>query len=369
MLELSGATVAYGDLTAVDDVSLSVAEGELFCLLGPSGSGKSTVLRTIAGFEDPTTGRVELGGVEVTDAEPYDRDCSMVFQDWALFPSETVLGNVAFGPKMAGVGRTERHERAREMLDLVEMAGYEDATPDQLSGGQKQRVALARSLAVDPDLLLLDEPLSNLDRKLRETMQLELKRIHEQVGTTMLYVTHDQNETFTLADRMGVMADGELVQVGEPSTVYDDPADRFVEGFLGTTNFVECRVAAVEGSPVLETPLGVEARAPVDGAGLAPGDSVTVSLRPERLTVRPEPAATQRVEDGGTATDTVTVAGTVTEVVHRGADVRVRLDVGETTLFVERPAGEWTGTAGDRVVVSWDPARAVYFDATGARCR
>ena len=372
-LELDGVTVAYGDTTAVEDVSLSVEPGELFCLLGPSGSGKSTVLRAIAGFEPPASGRVTIGASAVAGVAPYDRDCSMVFQDWALFPHRTVLENVAFGLKMDGVDRDTRETRARETLELVEMTGHEDDRPTELSGGQKQRVALARSLAVDPELLLLDEPLSNLDRKLRETMQLELKRIHDRVGTTMVYVTHDQDEAFTLADRMGVMNDGRLVQVGVPERVYDDPTDRFVESFLGTTNFVTATVDRVGDQPRLSTPLGPAFEAPIDGDGLASGAEVAVSLRPERLTVSatPESAAV----DGGVSAQTgdagrVAVAGTVAETIHRGSDVRVRLSVGDTELFVERSAAAAVSlSSGDDVTVEFAPTDATYFDATGERCR
>lgn len=370
MLEIERLTVRYGETVAVDEVSLSVGAGELFCLLGPSGSGKSTVLRAIAGFESPASGQIAIDGQVVDETPPFDRDCSMVFQDWALFPHQTVLENVAFGLKMKGVDRQTREERARETLELVEMTGYEDASPDQLSGGQKQRVALARSLTVDPELLLLDEPLSNLDRQLRETMQLELRRIHDQVGTTMVYVTHDQDEAFTLGDRMGVMNDGGLVQVGTPQTVYDDPTNQFVESFLGTTNFVECVVAEADDRPLLETPLGISFRAPI-GASVGVGDPVAVSLRPERLTVGGGPealAGATPVGDGGSGA--VSVTGTVAETVHRGSHVRVRLSVGDATLFVERPTGA-TGTlsVGDELVVGFEPSEAVYFDSTGERCR
>ena len=364
MLELTDLTVAYGDLTAVDGVSLDVREGELCCLLGPSGSGKSTVLRSIAGLETPATGQIRIGGTDVTDAPPHRRDCSMVFQSWALFPNKSVLENVAFGPKMRGVGRAERHERARGTLALVEMEEYATADPTDLSGGQRQRVALARSLVVEPDLLLLDEPLSSLDRRLRETMQVELKRIHDRVGTTMLYVTHDQDEAFTLADRLGVMNDGRLVQVGDPETVYTDPTDRFVESFLGATNLLGCRVVAADGRPTVESPLGVRFRAPVDPTGLSVGDNLVVSLRPERLSVAP--ARTEAAADGGAVSTTATVV----ERVYRGADVRLRLSAGETELFVERRVGaEGDVAVGDEVRVRWAPSEATYFDATGARRR
>jgi spermidine/putrescine transport system ATP-binding protein len=368
MLELDGLTVRYGGVTAVEGISLRVAEGELFCLLGPSGSGKSTVLRAIAGFERPSAGRIAIGGADVTEQPPYDRACSMVFQEWALFPQKSVVENVAFGLKTAGVGRDERRERARDTLALVEMASYADAAPDQLSGGQKQRVALARSLTVEPDLLLLDEPLSSLDRRLRETMQLELKRIHERVGTTMLYVTHDQDEAFTLADRVGVMSDGELRQVGAPGTVYDDPADRFVESFLGTTNFLECSVAEAGPRPLLETPLGVSFRAPIE-ASASVGDPIAVSVRPERLAVAggaDAPGTTAPVGDGGSGA--VSVAATVVETIHRGSRIRVRLSAGTETVVVEQPTG--TGvSAGDELTLTFEPSEAIYFDGAGRRCR
>jgi spermidine/putrescine transport system ATP-binding protein len=297
-----------------------------------------------------------------------------------------VLENVAFGPKMAGVSETERTEQARELLDLVEITAQADARPAELSGGQRQRVALARSLAVDPDLLLLDEPLSSLDRKLRETMQIELKRIHDRVGTTMVYVTHDQDEAFTLADRLGVMDGGRLVQVGDPATVYENPTDRFVESFLGSTNFLDCRVTATD-PPALDTPLGVTVRPPITDAGLSVGDDLTMSLRPERLGVAPAtgadvptPAASA-VEDGGrsarddrepTASDDepVAVEGTVTETIHRGSDVRLRLSVGEATLVVAESVDSGRNRRpGDDVTVRFRPGDAVYFDASGDRCR
>jgi spermidine/putrescine transport system ATP-binding protein len=370
MLELDELTVNYGDMTAVDSVSLSIDMGELFCLLGPSGSGKSTVLRAIAGFESPSAGEILLDGTQVTETPPYNRDCSMVFQDWALFPHQTVLENVAFGLKMDGAGKKRRNERAHESLELVEMTGYEDSRPDQLSGGQKQRIALARSLTVDPELLLLDEPLSNLDRQLRETMQLELKRIHNRVETTMLYVTHDQDEAFTLGDRMGVMSEGRLVQVDTPRAVYEDPMDQFVESFLGTTNFIGARVMTVGERPQLSTEMGVEFLAPIDGRTLHVGDEMVVSVRPERLSVSTTSGAT--AVDGGVAragTSMVTVTGTVNEAIHRGSDVRVRLTVGDITVFVERSAAAAPLTPGDEVVVQFCPDEATYFDAMRQRCR
>ncbi|SDE87131.1 ABC transporter ATP-binding protein [Halorientalis regularis] len=371
MLEVEGVTTRYGELTAVDDVSLTVADGELFCLLGPSGCGKSTVLRTIAGFEEPASGDISIRGTDITGRPPHQRDCSIVFQDWALFPHKTALENVAFGLKMQGVDAAERRERAQEALDLVEVGSQAEAAPDELSGGQRQRVALARSLTVDPDLLLLDEPLSNLDRRLRESMQIELKDIQRRLETTMVYVTHDQNEAFTLADRLGVMNDGELVQVGDPGTVYDDPKSRFVEAFLGSTNFVPCRVVAVEEQPILAAPFGVRFQAPIDAGSLAQDDTIVVSLRPERLDLNPAAeVAARAVEDGGVATDEVSVPCAVVETIRRGSSVRIRLSAEETDLFVEVPVEEGIDmTAGDTVALQWATDDAVYFAETGERCR
>ncbi len=382
---LDGVRVAYDSVVAIEDLSLSVQAGELFCLLGPSGCGKTTTLRTIAGFETPDAGDVALDGDDVTGVAPYDRDCATVFQNWALFPNKTVLENVAFGPKMAGVPADKRRERAREHLATVEMAEHADDRPAELSGGQKQRVALARGLAVDPDVLLLDEPLSNLDKRLRETMQLELKRIQERLATPMLYVTHDQDEAFTLADRIGIMNDGELVQVGAPETVYNDPVDRFVESFLGSTNFLDGRVVGSERDgdrslvDVGLPSLGVDVTVPFETTPSG-GDSVAVSLRPETVELTPAAAS----PDGGTASEStapetddatvtgrVTLPGTVSEVVHRGSTVRQYVTVGDgVDVFVERPTTRAPAlSTGDRARLSWDVTDAYYFGPDDSRLR
>ena len=378
VLELDGVGKRFGSMTAVDDVSLSVTEGELVCLLGPSGCGKSTTLRTVAGFETPDAGAIRIDGRDVTATPPNERPCTMVFQDWALFPNKTVRENVAFGLKMAGASERERRERATDLLSLVEMSEQADARPGELSGGQKQRVALARSLAPDPDLLLLDEPLSNLDRKLREAMQLEIKEIQATLGTTMVYVTHDQDEAFTLADRIGVMNDGRLVQTGPPSDVYTDPNDRFVESFLGTTNFVECTVAraetprrkpsadggvADERMP-LETPLGSSLAAPTSD-DLEPGDRVTASLRPERLSVSTDGDGDAAAAHGP---DAFAARATVEDVLHRGSTVRYELAVGDATLFTERRIADRLGVEpGDAVTVRCGSRDVSYFGPGGER--
>jgi spermidine/putrescine transport system ATP-binding protein len=410
-LELDGIETRFGDTLAVVDLSLSVTRGEIVCLLGPSGCGKSTALRTVAGLESPVAGRVRIDGVDVTDSPPERRDCSLVFQDWALFPDMTVSENVAFALGTRDVPAAERRERVRELLSLVEMADRADASPDALSGGQKQRIALARSLAFDPTVLLLDEPLSNLDRRLKEAMQVELLELQEQLGTTMLYVTHDQDEAFTLADRIGLMRDGRLVQVGPPGAVYDDPADRFVESFLGSTSFVECRVENDEGpdrEAVLETPMGPVPAGQLPAQLPPPGTPVVVSVRPEALALErragasdgstgPEiPGETTRdradvttpeaIEEGATGEADAVETGpgdaarrarrtpgrraraTVESVLRRGSSVRYRVSTGSRTLFTDRPVTESLDVApGDTVALRWAPGRCRYFTADGDR--
>jgi putative spermidine/putrescine transport system ATP-binding protein len=229
----------YGEVHAVDGVSLDIAEGEFFTLLGPSGSGKTTTLRLIAGFELPDAGRVELAGRDVTNLPAYARDVNTVFQDYALFPHMTVAENVAYGLRIKGVGKAERRERAAEALAMVRLPDVGARKPAQLSGGQRQRVALARAIVNRPRVLLLDEPLGALDLKLRQEMQIELKRIQSEVGITFVYVTHDQEEALTMSDRLAVFDAGRIVQVGAPAEVYEHPADEFVAGFVGTSNVLD----------------------------------------------------------------------------------------------------------------------------------
>ncbi len=230
---------SYGDVVAVDGVDLAITPGEFFTLLGPSGSGKTTTLRLIAGFERPDSGRVLLKGRDVTDRPPYDRDVNTVFQDYALFPHMTVEQNVAYGLLVKRVGRAERHKRAGEALEMVQLGHVGDRRPAQLSGGQRQRVALARAIVNRPQVLLLDEPLGALDLKLRHEMQIELKRIQREVGITFVYVTHDQEEALTMSDRLAVFRDGRIEQVGSPAHVYEHPESEFVAGFVGVSNVLE----------------------------------------------------------------------------------------------------------------------------------
>lgn len=362
---LSGLSKTYGETSAVDGVGLTVKPGELFCLLGPSGCGKTTTLRMIGGLTTPTGGRIELGGTDVTDRPAADRETAMVFQDWALFPRRTARENVVFGPRMAGVDADTRREQARDLLATVDMTAHADKRPAELSGGQKQRIALARALAVDPGVLLLDEPLSNLDKGLRQQMQLELKRIHERVATTMIHVTHDQDEAFTLADRIGIMREGELVQVGTPRAVYQNPATRFVEEFLGEVTIV---TGPVSGEPpAVETPLG---------SLLLPGETdigdvagpVAVSLRPEDAELVPAEQANPPEGIQADGDGTQRVHGEVTDVLYRGSTVRYYVAVGEASPFVDYSTrSDPELDRGASVALRWTPDALRYFNSEGDR--
>jgi putative spermidine/putrescine transport system ATP-binding protein len=272
-VRLRGLVKRFGELHAVDHVDLEIAHGEFFTLLGPSGSGKTTTLRLIAGFETPDEGRVELRGVDVTTAPPYDRDVNTVFQDYALFPHLSVRDNVEYGLRVKRVAKAERRRRAGEALSMVRLSDFGDRRPGQLSGGQRQRVALARALVNRPQVLLLDEPLGALDLKLRQEMQLELKRIQQEVGITFVYVTHDQEEALTMSDRLAVFNEGRIVQVGLPAQVYEHPADAFVAGFVGTSNVLER-----DGRSFTVRPEKIRL--------LADGDAAPAGLRVEAGTVR-----------------------------------------------------------------------------------
>ena len=238
-IRLTGLRKTYGDVVAVDSVDLEIARGEFFTMLGPSGSGKTTTLRMIAGFETPTAGTVELAGKDVSRLPPYDRPVNTVFQDYALFPHMTVQENVAYGLMVKKVPKNERRQRTTDALSVARLDGYGDRRPAQLSGGQRQRVALARAIVNNPQVLLLDEPLGALDLKLRQEMQIELKRIQREVGITFVYVTHDQEEALTMSDRIAVFNQGRIEQIGPPAEVYEHPVNEFIAGFVGVSNVIE----------------------------------------------------------------------------------------------------------------------------------
>jgi len=334
-VRVSGVGKEFDDTVAVDCVDLDIAHGEFFSLLGPSGSGKTTLLRMIAGFELPSSGTIELNGVDVTTLPPFERDVNTVFQDYALFPHMTVLENVAYGLRVKGVGRSDRRRLATDALASVRLDKFGERKPSQLSGGQRQRVALARALVNRPSVLLLDEPLGALDLKLREEMQFELKSLQREVGITFVFVTHDQSEALTLSDRIAVFNQGRIEQVGTAGEIYERPNSEFVAGFVGTSNLIS----------------GAAAEAVLGRTG-------TFLIRPEKLTILAE------------ASDGPQADGVVTDVLYVGWEnrIRIRLDAG-TELLVAQPnrEGALSGVdrRGERVTVAWDERQLVELSAGG----
>jgi spermidine/putrescine transport system ATP-binding protein len=283
VIEIDHVTKEFGDFTAVRDANFSINRGEFFSMLGPSGCGKTTTLRMIAGFDMPTEGAIRLSGKDVSRTPPYRRDVNTVFQQYALFPHMTVLKNVMFGLTIKGVKKDEAQKRAQEMLEIVRLQQFTDRKPAQLSGGQQQRVALARALVNKPQALLLDEPLSALDLKLRQAMQFELKRIQREVGITFIFVTHDQHEALTMSDRIAVMSEGNVEQIGSPEEIYNTPATQFVAGFIGDANLIKGTVSAIDATGA-DVKIGDETiRCESIASDIATGDAVNVMIRPERI--------------------------------------------------------------------------------------
>jgi len=344
----------FGSFVAVERANLKVRRGEFFSILGPSGCGKTTILRMIAGFEDATDGRILLDGADVTHVPPYRRGVNTVFQQYALFPHLDVFGNVAFGPRAQRVPEDETKRRVREMLEVVRLQDFATRRPEQLSGGQKQRVALARALVNFPSALLLDEPLSALDLKLRQAMQLELKRIQREVGIAFVFVTHDQDEALTMSDRVAVMSDGRIEQVGTPEEIYRSPSTVFVAGFIGAANLIPARVAARHADGVeVDLAGGRRARVPAGQGDFAPGDDAVVMVRPERVTL----TAAGPAETDGLCAAPVTVR----DVIFEGPVLRCRMrDDGDNELMAtidenRRPDGLAPGA---RLWAAWDPSTA-----------
>jgi len=342
----------FYDVVAVDEVSLSIAKGEIFALLGSSGCGKSTLLRMLAGFEIPSSGAVVLDGVDIAALPPYERPINMMFQSYALFPHLTVWDNIAFGLKRQGMPKAQMQARVGEMLDLVQLAPLAKRKPHQLSGGQQQRVALARSLAKKPRLLLLDEPMAALDRKLRERTQFELVNIVEAVGVTCVMVTHDQEEAMTMATRIAVMNQGRVLQVGTPRQVYERPQSRFVADFIGNVNLFDGKITRSDaGRCEVTTSFGYFC---ADGAGMAIGSEVAVAVRPEKLHIAKEqPPVSQNL-----------FWGTVSEIAYFGSynTYIVEMPGGKTMKITEFDAVRHDGSPigrGDKVFFWCDPSAPV----------
>jgi putrescine transport system ATP-binding protein len=366
-VEIERVTKSFGDFKAVDDVSLKIYKGEIFCLLGASGCGKTTLLRMLGGFEMPSSGRILIDGEDMTGVPPYERPVNMMFQSYALFPHMNVEQNVAFGLKQDGVSKSEIAERVATMLELVKLGGFAKRKPHQLSGGQKQRVALARSLVKRPKLLLLDEPLGALDKKLREHTQFELIGLQDKLGVTFLVVTHDQEEAMTLASRIGVMDHGEIVQAGTPSEIYEFPSSKFVADFVGSVNIFEGKLLEDEpeyvriGSDELGGTLYVS-----HGISAAPEAVVWAAVRPEKIlmsTSPPHAGGQSEGQNGGMqGTDNV-VRGTVQDIAYLGdlSIYLVKLPTGKVVRVTQPNTSRHAEaiTWEQQVYLSWDSSSPV----------
>ncbi|MBQ3775454.1 MAG: polyamine ABC transporter ATP-binding protein [Ruminobacter sp.] len=362
LLEIKNITKKYGDNIAVDNVDLTIYEGEIFALLGSSGCGKSTLLRMIAGFENPTSGSILLDGEDIIGVPPYKRHLNMMFQSYALFPHMTVGQNIAFGLKQEKLPKKVIEERVDKMLKLVHMEEYVNRKPNQLSGGQRQRVALARSLAKQPKLLLLDEPMGALDKKLREQMRLELVNIIESVGVTCIMVTHDQEEAMTMAERIAIMNRGEFIQVGSPRQIYENPNCCFAAEFIGSVNMFESTLVTSGpevGSIIRCKDLEHDIHLDLD-VDLDDGMEVTVAIRPEKIYIE----KTQPVDEDGKLLKDNYTTGIVTEIAYMGdiSIYHVKLNSGKvviTTLPNVDRFNKGLPTWDDKVFLSWDPESCV----------
>jgi len=361
IISIRGVSKRFGAVVAVDDVSLDIAQNEFFALLGPSGCGKTTLLRMLAGFETPSAGQILIDGQDMSRVPPNRRPVNMVFQSYAVFPHMTVSENVAYGLKVGGVPRSEQTGRVEEALELVKLGGYGDRKPDQLSGGQRQRVALARALVKRPKVLLLDEPLSALDAKLREAMQLELVNLQDTVGITFIIVTHDQNEALSMANRIAVMEDGAVRQIDSPAQLYEYPNCRFVADFIGKMNLFEGRVSAVDGDKLRVEVSGIGALdlpAPEDPAARRSGAEIGIAVRPEKIRVRREAPDKGRVA----------LRGKVSQVAYYGdaSHVFLILDSGQTiSITVQNDARDASPRMeiGEGLWCYWNPGDTLVLTA------
>ena len=363
IVDIKGVNKIYGTNHVVKDLNLLVEEGEFLTLLGSSGCGKTTTLRMIAGFEEPTTGSITVEGEPIEDKEPYERNVNTVFQSYALFPHMTIYDNVAYGLKMKKVPKKEIKERVLKMLEMVQLSGFEKRYPSQLSGGQKQRVAIARALINRPKVLLLDEPLGALDLKLRKQMQLELKRLQKKLNITFIYVTHDQEEALTMSDRIAIMHDGVMDQIGSPTEIYERPATKFVATFIGETNVFDGTIRSIEGGKAV---IGIENGEVTSSGSVEEGDGkntgfavnefVTVSVRPEKMHFSPKPV------------EGFTVPAFVRDYIYVGSVLKcIAVLPNGNEIKMEKLAGEELPPIGEKVFICWEPEDAVLIHSLDNR--
>lgn len=363
IVDIKGVNKIYGTNHVVKDLNLLVEEGEFLTLLGSSGCGKTTTLRMIAGFEEPTTGSITVEGEPIEDKEPYERNVNTVFQSYALFPHMTIYDNVAYGLKMKKVPKKEIKERVLKMLEMVQLSGFEKRYPSQLSGGQKQRVAIARALINRPKVLLLDEPLGALDLKLRKQMQLELKRLQKKLNITFIYVTHDQEEALTMSDRIAIMHDGVMDQIGSPTEIYERPATKFVATFIGETNVFDGTIRSIEGGKAV---IGIENGEVTSSGSVEEGDGkntgfavnefVTVSVRPEKMHFSPKPV------------EGFTVPAVVRDYIYVGSVLKcIAVLPNGNEIKMEKLAGEDLPPIGEKVFICWEPEDAVLIHSLDNR--
>ena len=363
IVDIKGVNKIYGTNHVVKDLNLLVEEGEFLTLLGSSGCGKTTTLRMIAGFEEPTTGSITVEGEPIEDKEPYERDVNTVFQSYALFPHMTIYDNVAYGLKMKKVPKKEIKERVLKMLEMVQLSGFEKRYPSQLSGGQKQRVAIARALINRPKVLLLDEPLGALDLKLRKQMQLELKRLQKKLNITFIYVTHDQEEALTMSDRIAIMHDGVMDQIGSPTEIYERPATKFVATFIGETNVFDGTIRSIEGGKAVigiengeVTTSGSVEEGDGKNTGFAVNEFVTVSVRPEKMHFSPKPV------------EGFTVPAVVRDYIYVGSVLKcIAVLPNGNEIKMEKLAGEELPLIGEKVFICWEPEDAVLIHSLDNR--
>ena len=346
IVEINGVNKIYGSNHVVKDLNLVVEEGEFLTLLGSSGCGKTTTLRMIAGFEEPTSGSIKVEGEAIEEKEPFERNVNTVFQSYALFPHKTIYDNIAYGLKMKKVPKDEIKKRVHEMMELVQLEGFEKRYPSQLSGGQKQRVAIARALINRPRVLLLDEPLGALDLKLRKQMQLELKRLQKKLNITFIYVTHDQEEALTMSDRIAIMNAGVLDQVATPTEIYEHPATKFVATFIGETNIFDGSIRSINGESLSIQIENGDVKA--SGSEFAAGEFINVSVRPEKMKYALDPV------------EGFTLIATVKDYVYVGSVVKcIAVLPNGNELKIERLAGQPLPQLGEQIFPYWNEKDAV----------